>query len=81
MFFQNWRENESREQETSFVMQRGLVYPTRLTNRLKSLILIKEVRFTHMPLQGHHIYLRQLTNSSSNISILYFTTQVHVHFS
>jgi hypothetical protein len=26
MFFQNWRENESREQETSSVVQRGLVY-------------------------------------------------------
>jgi hypothetical protein len=42
----NWRENESREQETSSVMQRGLVYPTWLTNRLKSLIFIKKTRFT-----------------------------------
>ncbi|KAJ8579673.1 hypothetical protein M405DRAFT_939068 [Rhizopogon salebrosus TDB-379] len=36
-------------------MQRGLVYPTRLTSRLKSLILIKEVLFTHAAAGPSHL--------------------------
>ncbi|KAJ8589519.1 hypothetical protein M405DRAFT_205625 [Rhizopogon salebrosus TDB-379] len=39
-------ERKSREQETSSVIQRGLVYPTWSTNRLKSLIFIKKTHFT-----------------------------------
>jgi hypothetical protein len=39
-------ENESRGKEASSALQRGLVYLTWLTNRLKSLIFIKETRLT-----------------------------------
>ncbi|KAJ8595383.1 hypothetical protein M405DRAFT_363139 [Rhizopogon salebrosus TDB-379] len=47
---------------------------TRLTNCLKSLTFIEETCFTHMPSQNHYVCLRQSTSSSSNMSMLHFTT-------